>query len=80
MVRTLVSLAAEEKDWLDRQARLDGTSMAEQVRRAVRLLRSTVEKDEISADQVLRQSAGTWVGEDGLTFQRRLRDEWDRRG
>ena len=34
MVRTIVSLAEEEKEWLDRRSRQEGVPMAEVVRRA----------------------------------------------
>lgn len=76
MVRTVIGLDPEDKQWLDDKAREERVPMAEIVRRAVRRLRSESELGLGSFDRVLRETSGIWEGEDGLTHQRRLRDEW----
>lgn len=78
MIRTLISLDEEDKQWLDRRAKEEGTTMAELVRIAVRRYREQQESGEPSLDQLLRQTSGLWKGGEGLEHQRALRDEWDR--
>lgn len=78
MVGTIVSLADEEKEWLDRRSRQEGVPMAEVVRRAVRRLREETEREESSLDVLLERTAGIWPGDDGLAHQIRARDEWER--
>lgn len=78
MVRTVISLEESEKAWLDRQAEDQRVSMAELIRKAVRRYREEMERDEESVEQLLEKTSGIWEGEDGLTYQRRLREEWDR--
>jgi hypothetical protein len=79
MTRTVVSLDPDDKAWLDRQARDRHVTMTEVVRIAVRRLRAAVESGEVSFDQLLDRTAGTWPRGDGLAYQRRLRTEWDSR-
>ncbi len=76
MVRTLISLEEEEKAWLDRKAERDKVSMTEIVRRAVRHYRQQSELEAESLDRLLEKTSGIWTGEDGLSYQRRIRDEW----
>ena len=78
MVRTVVSLDADDKRWLDRKAASEGISMTELIRRAVRKIRSE-EAQAIALGELLRLTSGIGSGEDGLEIQKRLRDEWDRR-
>ncbi len=78
MVRTLVSLDEEDKQWLDEKASREGVPMTEVVRRALRRMRS----EEMAAgafDELLKATRGIGSGEDGLVVQRRLRNEWNRR-
>ncbi|MEW6487682.1 MAG: CopG family transcriptional regulator [Thermodesulfobacteriota bacterium] len=77
MVRTVIGLDPEDKQWLDDKAREEHVPMAEIVRRAVRRLRSESELGLECFDRVLRDTSGVWEGEDGLAYQRRLRDEWE---
>ena len=78
MVRTLISLEAEEKAWLEKRAREEGVSMAELVRRAVRRMRSEGGGEGATTAELLTATSGTIAGEDGLVVQKRLRGEWDR--
>lgn len=80
MIRTLISLDEEDKQWLDRRAKEEGKTMAEVVRTAVRRYREQCESGsgELPLEQLLRRTSGLWQGGDGLEYQRSLREEWDR--
>lgn len=78
MVRTVISLDAEDKQWLDREASREGVTMTELVRRAVKRMRSE-QAAARAFDRMLRNTSGIGRGEDGLAVQKRLRDEWERR-
>lgn len=76
MIRTIISLSEEDKKWLEEQAAIEGVPMTEMVRRAVRRLREQLERESPPMEELLRRTSGIWPGEDGLQYQRRLRDEW----
>jgi hypothetical protein len=76
MVRTVISLDPDDKAWLDRKAEEQGTTMTEVVRRAVRRLREEEERPDF--EEILRRARGTWKHGDGLEYQIRIRDEWER--
>jgi hypothetical protein len=79
MIRTLISLSEEDKQWLDRRAKEEGKTMTELVRIAVRQYRKQCEQQgaEPSLDQLLEQTSGLWRGGDGLAAQLQARDEWE---
>lgn len=80
MIRTVISLDPDEKQWLDRRAKEENTSMTELVRRAVRQYRTRQEEqDRPSFDEMLERTRGIWRREDGLEYQNKLRDEWQSR-
>lgn len=76
MVRTVISLQEEDKEWLDREAARLGVPMTELVRRAVGLLRERAAVGVEPLADLLSATAGTWKHGDALAYQRRLRDEW----
>jgi len=81
MARTLINLDPDDKAWLDREAQARNVPMTELVRQAVRGYRIHQESRGLSSLQSsLRRTAGIWRQGDGLTYQRRLRDEWNERG
>ncbi len=80
MVRTLISLDAEDKLWLDRVARSEGIPMTRVVRRAIRRLRQEQQAAPQRFERLLRETAGIWRAGEGLGYQRRARAEWSRRG
>ena len=80
MIRTLISLDADDKAWLDRKARQERTPMTRLVRRAIQRLRTEAESNPSRFDLLLRETSGMRKFGDGLKYQRRLRREWDRRG
>jgi hypothetical protein len=80
MARILVNLDPNDKAWLDREAQARNLPMTELVRQAVRSYRIRQESHGLSSLQsALRHTAGIWQHGDGLTYQRRLRDEWNER-
>ena len=78
MVRTVISLDEEDKQWLDEKASSEGIPMTEVIRRAVRRMRSK-EMAAGAFDELLQATSGIGSGEDGLLVQKRLRNEWSRR-
>ena len=77
MVRTVISLDRKDKEWLDRQARAQRVTMTELVRVAVRRFRAEQESLRPGFDELLSRTSGLWRGEDGLAYQRRVREEWE---
>jgi hypothetical protein len=78
MVRTVISLDAGDKAWLDRVARSERIPMTKLVRHAIRRLRREREAAPQGFDVLLRETAGIWKGGEALRYQRRMRAEWDR--
>lgn len=77
MIRTVVSLDKEDKAWLDRKAAQEQVTMTEIVRRAVRRLRKDNTGSPEAFDALLRETSGLWKQGDGLSYQVRLRAQWD---
>jgi hypothetical protein len=79
MPRTVINLDLQDKIWLDHEARERHVPMTELVRRAVRSYRVR-EQSRIHPDlqDALKRTSGIWRGGEGLAWQRRRRDEWDR--
>jgi len=73
MVRTIISLDADDKKWLERKAEAAGVPMTHLVREAIRRLR---QQEEVAFETLLQQTAGTWREGDGLAYQQREREEW----
>ena len=79
MPRTLINLDPEDKAWLDRESHARQVPMTELVRQAVRAYRLREENlGSKDLQAVIRETAGIWQVGDGLAYQKRLRDEWDR--
>ena len=76
MVRTVISLTDEDKEWLDQRAQQIGVPMTELVRRAVTLLRAQVRETEPPIAEPLERTQNIWTAGDGLRYQDRIRDEW----
>jgi hypothetical protein len=76
MPRTIISLSDAEKDWLTRLAEAERVPMTEIVRRALALYRRQ-SGEQPSFDELLERSRGLWREGDGLSYQQRLRDEWE---
>ena len=78
MIRTVISLDEESKEWLDQQARAENVSTAEIIRTAVRKYRDEKKREALPLSELLTLTSGMWKGEDGLVYQRRLRKEWQK--
>lgn len=79
MPKTLISLDADDKAWLDREARRLKMPMTEIVRQAVRYHRHREEnRGRPALLDALAATSGLWRQGDGLAWQKRLRSEWDR--
>jgi hypothetical protein len=78
MIRTVISLDEESKEWLDQQARQEHVSTAELIRTAVRKYRDEKKREALPLSDLLKQTSGIWKGGDGLAYQRRLRKEWQK--
>ena len=79
MTRTIISLDADDKAWLDRKARQERVPMTRLVRRAIQRLRKESEANPSRFDLLLRDTAGLRKTGDGLGYQRKLRGEWTKR-
>ena len=78
MIRTVISLDEESKKWLDQQAREENISAAELIRTALRKYRDEKKREALPLKDLLKQTSGIWKQGDGLTYQRRLRKEWQK--
>ncbi len=79
MIRTVIGLEPEDKDWLDQKAREEQVSMAALIRRAVHRYREETELNTPSMEQLLQETAGLWKAKDGLAYQHRIREEWQKK-
>lgn len=79
MPRTVISIDPEDKRWLDREARRRNVPMTELVRQAVRNYRVRAESlARPDLQTALTRTSGIWRDDNGLSYQQRLRKEWDR--
>ncbi|MEW6365546.1 MAG: CopG family transcriptional regulator [Acidobacteriota bacterium] len=78
-MRTIITLAPEDKAWLDRVARQRHVPMTRIVAQAVKELRREWSFLDQDFDQILDETRGIWKRAGGLTYQRMRRAEWDRR-
>ena len=77
MIRTIISLDPDDKQWLDRKAEEENATMTQLVRRAIRRYREECEANAPSLERLLEETSGIWKGKDGLEHQLRLRQEWE---
>lgn len=77
MPKTLINLDADDKAWLDREARRRKLPRTELVRQAVRDFRLREQsRGRPALAEALTRTSGLWRRGDGLRWQQRLRDEW----
>jgi len=76
-MRFLADIPDDDVKWLDRKAAEEGKSRAALLREAVAAYRAEAGQDWLD------KGFGLWAthghAEDGLTYERRLRDEWSHR-
>ena len=77
--KTLINLAADDKAWLDHEARRRKLPMTELVRQAMHSFRQREQSARRPGlAEALKRTANLWRQGDGLAWQQRLRSEWDR--
>jgi hypothetical protein len=78
MIRRIISLPEEDKKWLELYGRKHRISVAEIVRRAVKLYRQHV--SEGGYERVIRESAGARksIKGDSQDYVEKMRDEWEK--
>lgn len=74
--RTIVTISEQEKRWLAAYSGLHGASVAEAIRRGIACLKAS--EGPGAYRQLVRETAGIGGLEDGLTYQERVRSEWER--
>lgn len=79
MQRMIISVDKIDKMWLQEKARTEHVSVAELIRKAVRDYRKKKLSVQVASFSELLSSTRTlWHEGDGLAFQKKLRQEWDR--
>jgi hypothetical protein len=74
--RTIITISNDEKHWLSNYTKRHGISMAEAVRRGIACLKSS--QGKASYQMLLDETKGIWTKENGLKYQEKLRQEWNR--
>ncbi len=79
MLRTIISLDMQDKNWITRQAKKEKISQTELIRRAIKAYRKKIDEKSKSAqfNELLDKTQGILQIEDGLKYQTKLRDEWE---
>ncbi len=72
--RTIITVSEEDKLWLENYSRSYGISMAEAIRRGITRLK--VEEGQSTYERIVRHTRGIWQKEEGLEYQKKLRNEW----
>lgn len=75
MVRTVVSIDDDDKQWLDYEAASHGTTMTAVVREAIAVYRH-IKENEQNIEELLDATKGSWKHGDGLEYQLKSRKEW----
>ena len=77
MIRTIITLPRELKNWLDNYSKAHNRPMAETIREAIIAYKSNIENE--SDDDLLKKTNGIWKDRniDGLDYVESLRDEWE---
>jgi hypothetical protein len=73
--RTILTLSDQEKQWLMNYTKIHKISMAEAIRRGIACLKTSSSPD--TYQRMVKETKGTWSKGDGLTFQEKLRSEWE---
>lgn len=76
MIRTIISLTLDEKQWLEQRARVENVSAAALIRSLIDRHRRDMEQAAGSGDDLLAKTSGIWHQDEGLEYQRKIRAEW----
>jgi hypothetical protein len=75
--RTIITISDEEKRWLVTFSRTQRISLAEGVRRGISCLKASEGLNIYR--KIIQETQGIWKKGEGLTYQEKLRSEWDSR-
>ncbi len=74
--RTIITISEEDKKWIESYGKVHGISLAEAIRKGIRKLRESEKRDTYCT--MIDKTKGLWKKGDGLKYQQRLREEWNR--
>ena len=73
--RTIITIPEEDKRWLESYSSLHRVSVAEAIRQGIRRLKEAELYENYQT--LVQNTKGIWKKGDGLTYQKKMRDEWD---
>ncbi len=73
--RTIITISEPDKRWLESYSSLHRISVAEAIRRGLRKLKEAELAENYQS--LVRKTKGKWKKGDGLTYQDKIRDEWN---
>lgn len=74
-LRTIITISEQDKRWLATYSELHGISQAEAVRKGISCLKAAEGRSDFQ--MLVRNTAGLWKRGDGLSYQEKLRSEWE---
>ena len=75
--RTIITISEQDKSWLESYSSLHRISMAEAIRRGIRKLKEAELAENYQS--LVRKTKGKWKKGNGLTYQKKIRNEWNSR-
>lgn len=80
MIRIVISLTKDDKIWLQHVAEDQHLSMVEVIRLAIERYRHEMQTTSThSLQQILLKTKEIWKKGDVLTYQRKIRSEWNKK-
>jgi hypothetical protein len=73
--RTIITIPEEDKRWLESYSSLHRVSVAEAIRQGIRRLKEAELYENYQA--LVQNTKGIWKKGDGMTYQKKMRAEWD---
>lgn len=73
--RTIITISEEDKRWLESYSSLNKVSVAEAIRQGIRKLKEAELFENYQT--LVQRTRGLWKKGDGLTFQKKIRAEWN---
>ena len=71
----IITLSEEDKRWLASYSHAHQISVAEAVRKGIRKLKE--DENNQTYRELVKVTSGVWKQGDGLTYQRKMRSDWD---
>ena len=77
MLRTIISLPSELKNWIDNYSHINKKTAAETIRQAILEYKNRIEKS--GDNSILSETSGIWRGRerDALEYIDKMRSEWE---